>query len=264
MGNFRILGAFIGFLIFGPLGLFVGWWIGGMLSAPQGPQAWFNGSQPHTQDTFFRVTFQTIGHIAKADGRVCEREILHARDVMSRMGLDAQKRREAMQFFDEGKQPGFDLDAALNELKQACGWHTILKQLFVQIQMQATKADGRFSPEQEALLKRISQQLGVSGSYQQAHGQYYQSYGHQSQQRGGSNSSYSGRSSLQNAYETLGIKSDANQSEVKRAYRKLMSEYHPDKLMAKGLPDSMIKMATEKTQTIRSAYDAICQAKGWS
>jgi DnaJ like chaperone protein len=41
-----------------------------------------------------------------------------------------------------------------------------------------------------------------------------------------------------------------------------MSQHHPDKLLAKGLPEEMIKIATEKTQNIKAAYDRICAAKG--
>ena len=272
LGNAKLLGAFLGFLLFGPLGLFLGWWLGGLFASSQSNNAWFNGSRTQTQGTFFRVTFQVIGHIAKADGRVCEREIQHARDVMERLGLDESRKREAMAFFNEGKASGFDLDQAISELRQACGWHTILKQLFIQIQVQATQADGRFSQAQESMLKRIAQQLGVAEGYQNAQGQYQQSYGSYSSSqegwqgaRGGrGRQAYGGGASLQSAYRSLNVKSDAGQSEVKRAYRKLMSEYHPDKLMAKGLPEAMIKMATEKTQTIRSAYEQICKARGWS
>ncbi len=259
----RVLGALIGFIFLGPIGLFLGWWMGGMIADSQGGYSWSGNSGVHTQDIFFRVTFQVMGHIAKADGRVCEREIQHAREVMGRMGLDSARKHEAMRFFNEGKQTSFDLDEALDKLKQAVGWHSVLKQLFVQIQVQATQADGQFSREQELLLKHISQRLKVTASYQQAQGQYYQSYQHQQSQGSSGQDGYSAGSLLKSAYETLGLKSGASRQEVKRAYRKLMSEYHPDKLMAKGLPDSMIKMATEKTQSIRAAYEQICKANGW-
>jgi len=61
----------------------------------------------------------------------------------------------------------------------------------------------------------------------------------------------------------LDVEKSAEKAEVKRAYRKLMSQHHPDKLVAKGLPPEMIKLATEKTQHIRSAYDLIKESRGW-
>ena len=59
----------------------------------------------------------------------------------------------------------------------------------------------------------------------------------------------------------LGISSSADDDEVKRAYRRLMSQYHPDKLVAKGLPEEMMKVATEKTAEIRSAYERIRESR---
>ena len=62
---------------------------------------------------------------------------------------------------------------------------------------------------------------------------------------------------LKEAYEILGIESSASTAELKKAYRRLMSQHHPDKLVAKGLPEEMMKMAKEKTQEIQGAYEVI-------
>ena len=63
--------------------------------------------------------------------------------------------------------------------------------------------------------------------------------------------------SLDAAYEILGVSKAATDADVKKAYRRLMSQHHPDKLIAKGLPDEMVKLATEKTQKIKAAYEEI-------
>jgi DnaJ like chaperone protein len=55
----------------------------------------------------------------------------------------------------------------------------------------------------------------------------------------------------------LDVPKSAADSEVKKAYRRLMSQHHPDKLVSKGLPEEMIKLANEKTQQIRKAYERI-------
>jgi DnaJ like chaperone protein len=70
-----------------------------------------------------------------------------------------------------------------------------------------------------------------------------------------------GRNTLADAYEVLGVSKDASDAEVTKAYRRLMNQHHPDKLTAKGLPKEMMKMAEEKTVRIRAAYDTIRQAR---
>ena len=60
----------------------------------------------------------------------------------------------------------------------------------------------------------------------------------------------------------LGVAPTASDAEVKRAYRKLMSENHPDKLVARGLPESMLEVAKQKTQAIQAAWERIREARG--
>ena len=69
-------------------------------------------------------------------------------------------------------------------------------------------------------------------------------------------------SSLDEAYQVLGVAKTASDAEVTKAYRRLMNQNHPDKLVAKGLPESMMKAAEEKTRSIRAAYETICAARG--
>jgi DnaJ like chaperone protein len=68
---------------------------------------------------------------------------------------------------------------------------------------------------------------------------------------------------LEDACSVLGVKSSDDATTIKRAYRKLMSEHHPDKLVAKGLPPEMMEMAKQKAQEIQAAYDLIRKEKGF-
>ena len=61
----------------------------------------------------------------------------------------------------------------------------------------------------------------------------------------------------------LGVSPQDEGLTIKRAYRKLMSEHHPDKLVAKGLPPEMMEMAKQKTQAIQQAYDLLKREKGF-
>lgn len=71
-----------------------------------------------------------------------------------------------------------------------------------------------------------------------------------------------GRDRLADAYAALGVSPDASEAEIKRAYRKLISQNHPDKLAARGLPESMRAVAEERSRELNAAYDLIKSARG--
>jgi DnaJ like chaperone protein len=253
----KIIGGFLGFSLMGPFGLLLGLLIGHQFDL--GYQRLKHlGIHPtdhlRAQSTFFRTTFQVMGYVAKADGHISENEIRIARQIMSKMGLSEVQRQAAIRFFTEGKQAHFNLDAALSELKQVCQRNPILLHVFVELQTQAAYADGHLTRLKVDALQKISQTLGARVHFADfregfAGQQYRQSATHQ-------------YTSLDEAYALLAVEKTASNPDVKRAYRRQMSQNHPDKLVAKGLPESMMKLATEKTQKIKAAYDQICAARG--
>ena len=257
----KLVGGLIGLIIFPPLGLLIGVFLGHIYDKHFAKQG-FGQNIFRTQQVFFDSTFLIMGQLAKADGRVSENEIAAAKRIMGFMGLTQTRKKLAIKLFNKGKQPGFKIDPQLQLLKTTCAHRPSLLRIFLDIQLQVAYADGVIAPAKRRVLEHICQQLGVTGNFSQFEDQFRteQNYYHHSKTHFSSTTS----SGLGPAYTILSIPESATQAEVKKAYRKKMSEHHPDKLMAKGLPEDMIKMATEKTQQIKKAYDQICQAKGWS
>ena len=161
-----------------------------------------------------------------------------------------------------GKKPSSDIEGALRAFREVAGASTLIP-MFLEIQLSAAYADGGLSPAEQAVFKQVCSILGVGNfAFDQIHKrfiaqrEYYQQNGYHS----GGNRPSSGMD-LKRAYDVLGVSESASDAEVKKAYRKLMSEHHPDKLVAKGLPEEMMEVAKEKTQEIQGAYDQVRSAR---
>jgi DnaJ like chaperone protein len=124
-----------------------------------------------------------------------------------------------------------------------------LARAFVEIQMQAAVGGGEIDPAKRRLLWDVSSVFGVSRAELAQMEALLR--GQLGGVRGGE------QISLESAYHSLGVATDAENSVIKTAYRRLMSQHHPDKLVAKGLPESMMTIAEQKTREIRAAYDRI-------
>ncbi|MCX7120333.1 MAG: co-chaperone DjlA [Gammaproteobacteria bacterium] len=251
----KLIGALFGLLFAGPIGMAFGFIAGhlydlgyfrAILQATQG------GIHTHAQQVFFDSTFKIMGYLAKSDGHVTENEIRTARLIMSKMGLNDTQKEQAIHLFSIGKQANFNIDQTLSELRHVCLIQPALLQIFLDIQLQIATADGNLSPVKKQTLTYICAQLGIQGFQ-------FNSDEHQYQRR--QQSQVSNTLSINEAYQILGISKGATPEEIKKAYRRLMSQNHPDKLIAKGLPPEMIKIATEKTQRIKKAYETISLAK---
>jgi DnaJ like chaperone protein len=224
------------------------------------------------RSVFFRNSFKIMGFVAKADGRVSEREIAAAREIFRQFRLDEVQRREAIDCFTAGKAPGFSLDVALDELVHVCGGRRDLLRMFLEVEMRAALLGNGMQGPTRSLLMRICQRLGVSG-LEFAHLEALlrlQGYGAAYAGTGpGAGGNWQGEARtppraepLSEAYEVLEVPDSATDAEVKRAYRRQMSQNHPDKLVSRGLPESMLEIAKQKTQTIQAAYEKIRVARG--
>ncbi|MBS0848438.1 co-chaperone DjlA [Citrobacter sp. JGM124] len=263
----KVLGVILGIFSGGGFwAIVLGLLIGHMVDKARDRQRSGFVNQQQRQALFFNTTFEVMGHLTKAKGRVTEADIHLASAIMERMQLHGEGCIAAQRAFRIGKEHGYPLREKMRELRQVCFGRFDLIRMFLEIQIQAAFADGSLHPNEREVLFVIAEELGISrvqfeqflrmmqGGQQFGGGQYQQSQGGFSQQRG---------PTLDDACNVLGVKSTDEPTTIKRAYRKLMSEHHPDKLVAKGLPPEMMKMAQQKAQEIQAAYDLIKTTKGF-
>lgn len=262
----KVVGGLLG-LILGPIGAVAGVLLGHQVDEhldrqdalpPPGPE-----ELAAIGERFFRATFRVMGYLAKADGRVSEKEISAARAVMAELRLDGARVQQAIDCFTAGKQTAFDLTAELKDLGRACAGRPDLLRVFIEIQVRAALSGNNLDGPVRPLMNRIAGGLGVSpfemaqieavlrirgGSFRYA--------------SAGAEPRISDSEKLAQAYKVLEAAPGDGDQEIVKAYRRQLSRHHPDKLKANGLPESMIEHAKQRTQQIIEAYELIRERRG--
>ena len=259
----KIIGGSFGFMLGGPLGALFGAALGHNLDrglGRLGEAGFAPGNQERVQSAFFTATFSVMGYIAKADGRVTKDEIEIANALMRQLNLSPEMMTTARRLFREGKNPGFPLDEVLKQFRQECHRRQTLMRMFLEMQIHAAFADGVLHSAEEKALQHICDMLGFSQHEFDHLVDMVRAHNAGAGSSRGPDSS--GGLSQSMAYKVLDVDEKATDAEVKKAYRRLMNQHHPDKLVAKGLPDEMMEVAKEKSQEIRAAYEVIKKSRG--
>lgn len=250
-----IIGGLIGYAF----GKFPGFLIGAALGAflVHRLKSRLLGKLQSIQLSFVDSVFAVMGALCKADGVVSRDEIQMAESLFVRFRLSEEQKASAKAAFNRGKEPDFDLEAELSHFLRISGGQPALLQMFLQVQVSAVAADGMVHPAEHEMLVRIARGLGLPES--QVDQLEAMLRGSHAGQAGGARPSSAQQ--LEDAYKALGVSPSASDEEIKKVYRKLMSENHPDKLAGRGLPESMREMAEERTREISHAYDVIKDAR---
>lgn len=262
----KIAGALFGYMVTGGsvIGALVGLYFGHLFDRglSQGDfSTVFNTvrNKAEIQQVFFKTVFSLLGYIAKADGHVSKEEIQAARMVMQQMRLDEAQSKRAIEFFTAGKQVDFYPDKCVAEFIRVSHHNQPLSQMLLEILIFSALADGKLDENEERVLITISEQLGFSRQVYQRLVQMVmgQQHFHQGPSGQAHYQQQSPADALKEAYAVLAVDESVSDAELKKAYRRQMNQHHPDKLVSKGMPDEMVKLATEKTQEIKAAYELI-------
>jgi DnaJ like chaperone protein len=218
---------------------------------------------------FVGPLFALLGAVAKSDGRVSEAEIAVAERMMARMGLAAEQRQAAVAAFNRGKQPEFDVTPAIDELRQWVGLRRDHAFPVLDVVIETVLAEGNPPPEKMAILRQLAFAMRVSDMELMAlmamKGYAWNAgSGPRGAGRGGAGGGYvppTRNTQGPDPYAVLGIGRDADDRAVKRAYRKLISEHHPDRLG--DLPEAMRKRAEARASDINAAYERIKAERGF-
>lgn len=258
----KIVGGILGLIVFRNFfGVLIGTFVGHMydLSTAQ-------ARRPSQASSFVGPLFAFAGALAKSDGRVSEVEIRAAEALMDRLRLGADLRRMAIEQFNLGKAPEFDSQSAVVELRAWTHGRRDMAFLLLDLLLDLVYAEGSLPANKIGMVRQLCWALGVSDAELAAvtamkgYGPRYQYQGPQ----GG----YSGQQRPRNTeskidpYVVLGITHEAEPTVIKRAYRKLMSQHHPDKLG--DVPAELKQHAESRAREINAAYERIKTERGFN
>jgi DnaJ like chaperone protein len=250
-----IIGAIIGALSGGLPGALIGGLIG--YGAGIALRKTVVGGLRIVQSQLVDSTFSVMGALCKADSVVTRDEIEAVKRTFEMLNLDSEQRERAKAAFTRGKQPDFNLDAAVDEFARMSRGRGPLLQLFMQLQIMAVAADGRIHPAEHAMMVRVARRLGLH----EADVSRLEALLRAATAGPSAAGAPPPKDRLDDAYTALGVSPGSSAAEIKRAYRKLISQNHPDKLASRGLPESMRAVAEERSREINSAYDLIKAAR---
>lgn len=253
-----LFGGTVGFMLGGPLGMIIGGALGSQAggrvvdpgAGTRGGRARLRGAG-HFQDTqtvFLVTVISLAAKVAKADGRVTPDEV-RAFDAFLRdnLHMSVADRRMAARVFNEARDSDVPASQLARQARGILGPFPDRLRDLVTLLLQIAHADGSLHPAEEKLIGEIARDLGLSDrAYQECRALF------------GATGPVGSA-----AYEILGVAPDATEAEIKKAYRKIAREYHPDVLQSKGLPEDFMQFAKEKLQKVNEAYDSVKKERGF-
>jgi DnaJ like chaperone protein len=246
----KLVGGTIGFAIGGPLGALAGAVFGHSFDKAgeldlQLEAGQLAGDSTQGQLIFFVGTFSMLAKLARSDGRITPQEVDAIERFMAEdLSLDPDSRRVARGIFNKAVESAATFQDYASQFYGQFRSEPHLLEMMIDIMLRVSFSDGNLSAPEESLIDSAVTLFHLSDeTYAKIRARY----------RG---------SDLEKYYLILGVNEGNTEEEIKRQYRKLVSEYHPDKIASKGLPEAFIQFANDKFREIQDAYDKIKAQRG--
>ena len=255
-----LLGGAVGFMLGGPLGAIGGAALGHFFmdrGSPGGHRYLRQGTTTggfggysgrfsqaeRVQAGYFVAIFSIFGKIAKADGVVTKQEGDLVLRFIDQMGIQGDQREFALRVFNEAKHSPHSLRDLAAQFYQLTFGRREIHVNFIDMLYRLAEADGVIHPREEELIREVAATIhldaGVLESIRSRYGD-----------------------STDVHYQLLGVPPNSSDDEVRSAYRRLAAEYHPDRIISKGLPEEFVQFATKRFQDIQNAYAQVKRARG--
>lgn len=237
----KILGGGLGFLVGGPLGAVLGAVVGHNALDSGNSSGGLLSNLENKQTIYFTATFSMLGKLAKADGVVTQQEV----DVIDRvmrenLKLTPQARDWAIRIFNEAKNSNQRFEDFAQQFYSEFGGSEQVLASIIDLLLLVGHADGQLSEPEEALILSAVRIFRLEDRYQQLKGRF------------------SGvPEDINRFYTILGAKQGDSLATVKRKYRKLAMEYHPDRIQAQGMAPELASAAEDKFKEIQNAMDMV-------
>ncbi|WP_346839533.1 co-chaperone DjlA [Microbulbifer sp. SAOS-129_SWC] len=245
------IGAGIGLVFGGPIGAALGAWIGSSFTTGlQRASSAAGGLNRDGAQTVFIVTlFSMLAKMAKADGQVSKAEVQFVEDFMRvNLRLSAEDRKQAIKIFQNAKTDSYTIYDYAEQYRQLVR-NQAMREMVYRVLFAVAYADGQMHASEEEILRRIPAYLGLHESiFAAMQGEFGQ--------RGADTAV-----SLEQHYAVLDCDPEASDRDLKLAYRRKAAEFHPDKIVAKGLPEEFMRHAEDQMKSVTVAYDTIVAAR---
>ncbi len=263
------LGSMVGGPLFGIIGAVIGSSLGRGLNVTQarggfGPRGGTSGSD----NLFFVSLFSMLGKMAKADGMVSDSEMNAIKQFMVKdLNLDPQLQSQGMLIFNNSLSSPESFEQYAQQFYMRFRNRPQFIELMLDALIRIAYADNKVHPAEQHILESAVRIFRVTSyTFESIKNRYVSggsSYSGSSYK--GSSSSYGsyGSGGTNPHYAVLGCTSSSTDAEVKKAYRKKVSEFHPDKIAAKGLPEEFSKFANDKFREIQEAYEEIKKVRNF-